>query len=91
MVTILQSPTFKRAIKRLHKQHKKELDDTVRAIIQTPSIGEAKIGNLTGVRVYKFKMNKQLTLLAYEYLEVENVIKLLTLGTHENFYRNLKR
>jgi len=91
MVSILQSPTFKRAVKRLHKQHKKELDDAIRAIIQKPLVGEAKVGNLTGVRIYKFKMNKQLTLLAYEQLETKNVIKLLTLGTHENFYRNLKR
>jgi len=91
MVSILQSSTFKCAVKRLHKQHKKELDDAVRAIIQNPLVGEAKVGNLTGIRIYKFKMNKQLTLLAYEQLETKNVIKLLTLGTHENFYRNLKR
>jgi len=89
MVKILQTPTFKRAVKRLHKQEKKELDKAVRTIVEAPDIGEAKVGDLAGVRVYKFKMNKQLALLAYEPLS--EAIKLLALGSHENFYRDLKR
>ncbi len=54
-------------------------------------IGDAKVGDLAGVRVYKFKMNGQLILLAYEVFGSEDVIKLLALGSHENFYRDLKR
>jgi len=91
MVCIRQTPTFKRAVKRLHKQHKQELDAAIRLIAKTPTIGENKVGDLAGVRVYKFKMSQHLTLLAYEVLENETVIKLLTLGSHENFYRDLKR
>ncbi|WP_417819556.1 type II toxin-antitoxin system RelE/ParE family toxin [Terasakiella sp.] len=89
MVKILQTPTFKRAIKRLHKQEKQELDKAIRTIATAPNTGEAKMGDLAGVRVHKFKMNKQLTLLAYEPLA--DTIKLLALGSHENFYRDLKR
>ena len=33
----------------------------------------------------------QLVLLAYELLNAEDAIKLLALGSHENFYRDLKR
>lgn len=91
MVRILQTPTFKRAVKRLHKQQKRELDEAVRAVAANPAIGEAKVGDLAGVRVYKFKMNRQLTLLAFEVFEAEDAIKLLALGSHENFYRDLKR
>ena len=91
MVRILQTPTFKRAVKRLRKQQKQELDEAVRAIAQDLAIGEGKVGDLAGVRVHKFKMNRQLSLLAYEFLEADNAVKLLALGSHENFYRNLKR
>lgn len=91
MRRILLTPSFLRALKRLHKQGKDELDTAVRALAADPTIGKAKVGDLAGVRVYKFTMNRQQTLLAYEFLEAENCIKLLALGSHENFYRNLKR
>ena len=91
MVRVLQTPTFKRAVKRLHKQQKRELDEAVRAVATDPAIGESKVGDLAGVRVHKFKMNRQLILLAYEFLEADDSVKLLALGSHENFYRNLKR
>lgn len=91
MVRILQTPTFKRAMKRFSKQQKQELDEAVRIIAEDPGIGETKVGDLAGVRTYKFKMNRQLTLLAYEISQTDDVIKLLALGSHENFYRDLKR
>lgn len=91
MVRVLQTPTFKRAVKRLHKQQKRELDEAVRAVATDPAIGESKVGDLAGVRVHKVKMNRQLILLAYEFLEADDSVKLLALGSHENFYRDLKR
>ncbi|WP_322993732.1 type II toxin-antitoxin system RelE/ParE family toxin [Limnohabitans sp.] len=86
---ILLTPTFERALKKLHKPQKLDLDGAVRAIVQDPAIGEAKVGDLAGVRVYKFRMSHQLCLLSYRSLD-ENTIKLLTFGAHENFYRDLK-
>lgn len=91
MVRVLQAPTFKRALKRLHKPQKKDLDEAVRAIAANPIIGEGKVGDLAGVRIHKFKMNRQRALLAYEFFETDDTVKLLALGSHENFYRNLKR
>jgi len=91
MVRVRQTPTFKRAAKRLHKRQKRELDEAVRAIVADPMIGEAKVGDLAGVRVHKFRISMQLVLLAYELLNAEDAIKLLALGSHENFYRDLKR
>ena len=70
---------------------KKDVDEAVRAIINNPNLGEQKVGDLSGVYVYKFKMVKQLTLLAYTYDDYTITLTLLTLGSHENFYRDLKR
>jgi len=91
MARLLQTPTFKRAVKRLPKQQKKELDDAVRAIAADPELGEGKKGDLARVRVHKFTLNRQQALLAYEFFEAEDSIKLLALRSHENFYSDLKR
>lgn len=88
---IVQTRTFSIAIKKLHINQKKDLDDAVRVIIADPSIGESKAGDLAGVSVYKFKMVKQLTLLAYTYSDQTVTLTLLSLGSHENFYRDLKK
>lgn len=86
---IYLSPAFGRKIKKLKKQEKKELDDTIRDILNDPTIGQEKAGDLTGVLVHKFKINKQLILLSYTYTDLK--IDLLTFGSHENFYRDLKK
>ena len=87
---ILVTPTFERAVKKLHKQQKADLDTAVRAVAADVEIGEAKVGDLARIRVYKFRLANQLCLLSYRLLDGET-IKLLTVGPHENFYRDLKR
>lgn len=86
---ILVTPTFERAVKRLHRQQKAALDGAVQAVAHQPEIGEAKVGDLVGVQVHKFRMGNLLCLLAYRVLD-ENTAKLLMVGPHENFYRDLK-
>jgi mRNA interferase RelE/StbE len=81
MPRLLQTPTFKRAVKRLHKSQKRALDDAVRTLAADPACGEAKAGDLAGVRVYKFRMDSNLVLLAYEYVENADTVKLLALGS----------
>jgi mRNA interferase RelE/StbE len=88
-IRIRATPTFERAVKKLHARDKKALDDSVREIVANPDIGVAKKGDLAGVFVHKLKANKQEVLLSYQYMPGELV--LLSLGSHENFYRNLKR
>jgi len=87
---ILVTPTFERTVKKLHQQQKFALDEAVRVVASQPEIGETKVGDLAGVQVYKFRMGNQLCLLAYRILD-ENTLKLLMVGPHENFYRDLKR
>ena len=88
-IQVRQSATFNRAYKRLYPKQKADVDDAVAEIVRDPSVGAAKKGDLAGVYVYKFKCCGQLTLLAYEYDPQTRL--LLLLGSHENFYRDLKR
>ncbi|MBH0065158.1 type II toxin-antitoxin system RelE/ParE family toxin [Psychrobacter sp. SZ93C1] len=89
-LSIVQSYSFKKAVKKLYKNQKADLDNAVRAIIDDPDLGVQKVGDLSSVRVYKFKMLKQLTLLAYIIDDGQLVLTLLMVGTHENFYRDVK-
>ncbi len=88
---IIQTNEFKKAVKRLHANQKKDLDGAIKTIMQNTKVGEAKIGDLSGIFVYKFKMVKQLTLLAYSFANQTITLTLLGLGSHENFYRDLKK
>lgn len=83
------TPTFARSVKKLHGKDKRAVDDAVREILAKSTIGEAKKGDLLGVNVYKFKVNKQEILLAYSVGPDE--LLLIALGAHENFYRDMKR
>ncbi len=88
---IVQTKQFHRVVKKLHANQKRDLDCAVKSVIADVYIGEIKVGDLAGIRVHKFNMAGQHTLLAYTVDENVLVLTLLTLGTHENFYRDLKR
>jgi len=86
---ILQTNTFYKAVKKLKKNQKKIWEETVRTVADKPSRGERDNGDLKGVYVYKFSMIKQQILLAYTYKT--DILTFLAFGSHENFYRNLKK
>jgi len=89
---VLQTPQFKKAVKKLKSNQKADLDLAIRhLLLAEPLAGESKKGDLSYLRVYKFKMVGQLTLLGYSYDDGRLVLELLALGSHENFYRDLKR
>jgi mRNA-degrading endonuclease RelE of RelBE toxin-antitoxin system len=85
---IVQSPLFARQKKKFTKRQIKQLDEAIRTIIVNPETGTLKAGDLKGVRVYKFRIDKNQILLAYEI--AESTLYLYTFGMHENFYRSLK-
>ena len=87
---LLITASFAKATKKLHTPQKVELDAALKLISKDPFMGEAKVGDLVGVYVYKFRLSEQQVLLAYRIVDQES-IKLLTFGPHENFYRDLKR
>lgn len=76
---LLVTPTFERTVKKLHPRQKAELDEAIRIIAGNPECGEAKIGDLINIRVYKFRLAKQICLLAYRILDEES-LKLLAVG-----------
>ncbi|VFN02519.1 MAG: ParE-like toxin of type II toxin-antitoxin system, partial [Candidatus Kentron sp. G] len=60
-------------------------------IMAEPKTGRMKVGDLAGIRVYKFKVKSQLYLCSY-IVDTDNAqITLLYFGTHENFYRDHSR
>ena len=87
---IKQSISFKRTVKKLTKQQKNILDDELERLMVNPTLGEQKKGDLDFLRVHKFKFSNQEFLLGYMYEDDELILTLLTLGFHENFYRDLK-
>lgn len=88
---VVQTNTFAKALRKLHANQKRDLDEAVRTIIADPSIGEIKVGDLANIAVYKFRMSNQMTLLAYTYNDGTITLTLFAFGAHENFYRDLKR
>ena len=91
---------YKRPFATFFKKAKKPLqfaiEDVVVVIQNTPSIGEEKVGDLKGIFVYKFRFNRQEYLVAYKYQEAADILSILWIdfyqvGSHENFYEELKR
>lgn len=91
MLVVIQTASFRRSIQKLHPNQKRDLDLAVKMILRSPASGGEKKGDLRGVRIYKFKMVNQLTLLACLLEPKKQTVTLLAVGSHENFYRDLKR
>ena len=70
---VLSTPRFDRAVKKLHAEEKGALDEAVRSVIVKPASGEPKKGDLSNVRVYKYRFNRERMLLAYAANEKEQV------------------
>ncbi len=90
-MNIVQTTKFKKAVKKLYPNQKKALYKAIENIVENPFTGQEKKENLSGIRVYKFKMIRQLMLLAYTYHDTTITLTLLLFGTHENFYRELEK
>ena len=65
------------------------LDKQIKKIVTNPEVCQEKKGTLKNIRVHKFHIEKQLFLLAYE-LE-NNVLNLIMVGSHENYYSDLAK
>jgi mRNA interferase RelE/StbE len=87
---VVQSRLFAKRAKRFRKQGKQVLDQQVRAILDNPEIGQEKRGELRGVFVHKFKMHTTQYLLAYR-LKGNEILELIMIGPHENYYRDLEK
>lgn len=88
-LSVIALPRFIKQIKKLSKKTQEDVQYQIYEILDNPEIGERKKGDLSIVRVHKFKIKTQLYLLAYRV--IENNIYLYSVDTHENFYRDLKK
>ena len=86
---VLQQNGFKRAYKKLHPAQRQAVNKAVVVVCENPNLGEQKKGDLADIFVYRFTCNTQLYLLAYTFDPA--TLTLILLGTHENFYQELKR
>ncbi|MCM2359724.1 MAG: type II toxin-antitoxin system RelE/ParE family toxin [Geobacteraceae bacterium] len=88
IMDIFFAPACRKFIKKQPVPFQLVIQDEVDSVRSNPEIGEGKKGDLTGYRVHKFTFRKQLYLMAYR-IE-EDAILFCLIGTHENFYRDLK-
>lgn len=89
MKSVYQTPTFYRKYKKLHKVDVTVLSNGIREILDNSEIGQLKKGDLKEFRVHKVRSGNNQILIAYRSLR--DRIELIDFGTHENFYRDLKR
>ena len=88
---VLQTRRFARAYKKLHDNIALDVDEAVVEVAQNPDVGEKKQGDLSKLWVHKFRSQGQLWLLGYTRDDGIQLIYLEAIGSHENFYRDLKR
>ncbi|MBP2846514.1 type II toxin-antitoxin system RelE/ParE family toxin [Dickeya oryzae] len=90
-IEVYQTNRFEKALDKLPQQFRSAVEDEIDAIVENPELGELKKGDLSYLRVHKFKLNNQLTLLGYSWNQSQLIIHLLSLGSHENFYQQQKK
>jgi mRNA-degrading endonuclease RelE of RelBE toxin-antitoxin system len=88
--SVEQSTRFGKVKRRMPAKAQLLLDEEVKKLMADPLSGEPRRGALKGIRMVKFKVSSQLLLLAYEFNDRRNVIELLDVGPHENFYKDLQ-
>ncbi|ANG91277.1 type II toxin-antitoxin system RelE/ParE family toxin [Enterobacteriaceae bacterium 155047] len=90
-IEVFQTRRFEKAMDKLSNDMLKTVEDEIDKIILDPLKGELKKGDLSYLRVHKFHIHKQLVLLGYSWKEQKLELYLLSLATHENFYKEMKQ
>lgn len=90
-IDVYESNLFSKQIAKLSEKQVKGVEDEIDKIIDDPEIGERKVGDLSYLWVHKFKLEGQLVLLGYSWVENKLELYLLNVGPHENFYQEVKK
>lgn len=88
---VVQTRRFARVYKKLLPGLQASVDQAVDLVANDPNLGERKKGDLAKLWVYKFNVGGQLYLLGYTRDDQIRFVMLEALGSHENFYRDIKR
>ena len=86
-----QTPRFSRLYKKLGKRQLIALHIAMDQVIKDPSSGQQKVGDLSELFVFKYKLGSEEWLLGYTINASKKVITWHAIGHHENFYRDVKR
>jgi mRNA-degrading endonuclease RelE of RelBE toxin-antitoxin system len=86
-----QTTRFSRPYKKLFKRELGSIHEAMDAIVKKPEIGTEKVGDLSGLYVYKFKVGKSEWLLGYTFNITKKIVTWHAIGQHENFYRDTKK
>lgn len=86
---IIQSRSFEQRAKKFNQAQKAILDEQVKLILENPDIGDEKKGDLSEIYVHKFMIKTIQYLLAYRFNE--ELLELIMIGPHQNYYRDLKK
>lgn len=89
-ISVYESRRFTKALNKLPETLLTIVEDEIENIIANPEIGVMKKGDLSHLRVHKFKLSNQQALLAYSWTEKKLKIYLLHIGSHENFYQTMQ-
>lgn len=102
---MIATPNYKRPFRDFVKKARialqRAIEDEVELVCEDPGAGESKAGDLAGIRVHKFRFQRQEYLMAYrspapelaaEGIDIDFVmIDFYQVGPHQNFYDLLKR
>lgn len=77
-------------LKKSHSNLKVTCYKEIKKIALNPDLGVKKIGDLLGISVHTFKFENQSFLISYRSSDDFN-LTIEFIGTHENFYRDLKK
>lgn len=90
-IDVYQTKTFEKALNKLNDSIRDMVDDQIDLIIADPELGTLKKGDISHIRVHKFKINGEQILIGYNWNESKVTLTLLSIGPHENFYRHMKQ
>jgi mRNA-degrading endonuclease RelE of RelBE toxin-antitoxin system len=86
-----KTPRFSRLYKKLGKRQLIALHEAMDQVIKDPNAGQQKVGDLSELFVFKYKLGSEEWLLGYTINASKKVITWHAIGHHENFYRDVKK
>ncbi|END5390998.1 type II toxin-antitoxin system RelE/ParE family toxin [Vibrio vulnificus] len=90
-IDVYEARRFEKQMDKLSEAQCEVVEDEIDKIIENPLLGTLKKGDLSHLRVHKFKMDNQEVLLGYSWVEDKWSLYLLSIGPHENFYSAMKK
>ena len=89
---VFYPPAERYLAKIIDKELKRKFREAIDRILEDPTLGTAKTGDLKGMHGYDFYYNKTNYELAYTIIRDNqgNIVVIIMAGTRENFYEELK-